>query len=455
MLATAGSLRRFPAEAIRCRRFRPCPQGGTRTAPVRDPCQNTFAPTAVTAAREGLSFEDVFEVGQPGAQSAIECRDASKAFRRFHERNQTLKQAVIRRRRLVFEQHWAVRELTLDINQGETFGIIGGNGAGKSTTLKLLAGILVPDTGTVVTRGRVSALLELGAGFHPELSGRENVFLNGAILGIRKRVLQDRFDEIVEFSGLQASIDNPVKTYSSGMYARLGFSIAVNVDPDILLIDEVLSVGDEEFQRRCTARITELRSQGRTVVIVSHALGSMRTMCDRVAWFSQGRLAAIGPTAEVIDGYLTSVHPTAVIDDAGRTRTGTGDARVDVFVGGSLVTGDAANLTFRVTGTSAGPHLLRFVLRRTDGVVVGGSSLLLDTLSGPTDTKVSYEIPRLSLNVGTFDVAIALTDPTGGHVIDDCEHAKTFDVKPGVGGLQLGAVELFGAWSSMKATTRT
>ena len=214
--------------------------------------------------------------------------DVSKAFRIFSERNQSIKQALLRRRRGKYDDFWALRDVSFSVKEGTTFGIVGSNGSGKSTTLKLLAQILVPDQGSVKVEGRVSALLELGAGFHPDLTGRENVFLNGAILGLSRKTLNQRLEEIVDFAGLGTFIDNPVKTYSSGMYARLGFAVAVNVDPDILLIDEVLAVGDESFQRKCAERIGELRSGGRTVVLVSHNLSSIQAMCDTAAWIDQG-----------------------------------------------------------------------------------------------------------------------------------------------------------------------
>ena len=196
----------------------------------------------------------------------------------------------MRGRRVIAEDFWALRDVSFEVYEGETFGLIGENGSGKSTMLKCLTKILRPDEGTVAVNGKVSALLELGAGFHPELSGRENVFLNGAILGLSQKELRRRFDEIVDFAGVGAFIDEPVKNYSSGMYVRLGFSVAINVDPDVLLVDEVLAVGDEAFQRKCNEKFAELRNQGKTIVLVSHGLGTVQNLCDRVAWFSHGHL---------------------------------------------------------------------------------------------------------------------------------------------------------------------
>ena len=261
---------------------------------------------------------------------AIEVDGVWKTFRIFHNRNSTLKQAVLRRRRETFEEFWALRDVSFDIPAGSSFGIIGANGAGKSTMLKVLARILVPDKGAVRVDGRVSALLELGAGFHPELSGRENVFLNGNILGMSSSTLRSKFDEIVSFSGLEEFIDQPVKTYSSGMFARLGFSVAVAVEPDVLLVDEVLAVGDEQFQRRCTEKMGEIRSSGRTVVFVSHGLAQVQQLCDHAVWLNKGEVQVVGDTNKVVQAYLESVTTSYRLDDRGRQRTGSGEIQLEV-----------------------------------------------------------------------------------------------------------------------------
>src|SRR5664280_8272 len=224
--------------------------------------------------------------GAVSSESAVVVDDVSKRFRLYSERNQSLKAALMRHGRARYEEFWAVREVSLEIKQGATYGLVGENGSGKSTLLKCIAKILRPDRGTIRTTGKLAALLELGSGFHPELSGRENVFLNGSILGLSKRELTSRFDEIVGFAGLEQFIDQPVKNYSSGMYVRLGFSVAINVDPDVLLVDEVLAVGDAVFQRRCQEKFSEFRRAGKTVVVVSHAMETVRTMCDEVAWLT-------------------------------------------------------------------------------------------------------------------------------------------------------------------------
>lgn len=202
------------------------------------------------------------------------------------------------------KEFWALKDVSFQVKCGETLGIIGHNGAGKSTILKLLTGILRPDKGGIEVNGRQSALIEVGAGFHPDLTGRENVYLNGAILGMKKSEIDKKFNEIVEFSGISEFMDTPVKRYSSGMYARLGFSIAAHVDPDILLVDEVLSVGDMKFQQKCLKKMLSFKNSGRTVIFVSHHLESINTLCSKTALISNGQLKRIGVTGEVIKDYI-------------------------------------------------------------------------------------------------------------------------------------------------------
>ncbi|MBU4428670.1 MAG: ABC transporter ATP-binding protein, partial [Verrucomicrobia bacterium] len=239
--------------------------------------------------------------------NAIEVRNLGKSYWLQGSEPQTLVGMLTRglrhrQRKLI----WALNDVSFDIRQGETIGIIGPNGSGKSSTLGLIAGTTVPTTGTITARGRICSLLELGAGFHSELTGRENIFLNGAILGIPRETIRRRFDAIVDFAGIRDFLDMPVKFYSSGMYVRLGFSIAVEMDPDILLIDEVLAVGDVAFQIKCLARIRDFQRRGKTLVIVSHALETVEKFCNRAFLLHQGRLVAQGEPPEVILTYLKS-----------------------------------------------------------------------------------------------------------------------------------------------------
>jgi lipopolysaccharide transport system ATP-binding protein len=205
-------------------------------------------------------------------------------------------------------EFWALRDISLSARRGEALGIIGRNGAGKSTMLKLLAGIMKPTEGTITVHGRLSALIEVGAGFHPDLTGRENIYLNGAILGMSRDEVRRKFDAIVDFSGLEEFIDTPVKRYSSGMFARLGFSVAAHVDPDILIVDEVLSVGDFAFQRKCHDRMTAVLQSGVTVVFVSHNLRAVADLCERTMLLDRGRITAVGPSDRIIHEYLGSAH---------------------------------------------------------------------------------------------------------------------------------------------------
>ena len=239
---------------------------------------------------------------------AVQVSEVSKRFRLYHERNQTLKSAILRGRTSKHEDFWALKDISFDVLAGETHGLIGSNGSGKSTLLKCLAKIYWPTSGTIDYRGRMASLLEVGSGFHLELSGRENIYLNGSILGMSKKDIDSKFDEIVDFSGVERFLDQPVKNYSSGMYVRLGFSIAINVDPDILVVDEVLSVGDEEFQRKSFQKFRELKRQGKTIILVTHAMPVVRDLCDSVTWLNNGVLQKSGPTQAVVDAYLDSVE---------------------------------------------------------------------------------------------------------------------------------------------------
>jgi ABC-2 type transport system ATP-binding protein len=234
------------------------------------------------------------------AGPAISVDSVAKRFRLYHERPSSLKERVLRIRRTSAEEFWALRDISFDVADGETVGLIGANGSGKTTLLKIIGGILRPTAGRVSTRGRIAALLELGAGFHPELTGRENVYLNASILGLSKRETDRRFDDIVGFSELEPFIDNQVKHYSSGMFVRLGFAVAVNVDPEILLIDEVLAVGDERFQRKCIARIRGFQEEGRTIVFVTHAAERVRQICDRAVMLDGGMIRAAGGVRDVL-----------------------------------------------------------------------------------------------------------------------------------------------------------
>ena len=254
---------------------------------------------------------------------AIEVEGLTETFRLYHEKPSGLKEMLYRFRRPSYTDFNALEDLSFTVEQGEAVGIVGHNGSGKSTLLKVLARILPPDDGTVHTRGRVASLLELGAGFHGDLSGRENIFLNGAILGLSRGEIEERFDEIVEFAGIEPFLDTAVRNYSSGMYVRLGFAIAVTVDPDVLLVDEVLSVGDAEFQHRSLERMRRFRDEGKTLLVVSHDLEAVESLCERVIVLERGRLAFDGSVGQGLTMYrqlTTTVTGDDEEDHRGRHR---------------------------------------------------------------------------------------------------------------------------------------
>lgn len=395
------------------------------------------------------------------SQEAVVVDGVAKRFRLYHERNQSLKAAFMRGGRARYEEFWALSDVSFAVETGTTVGLIGHNGSGKSTLLKCLAKILQPDRGSVSIVGKMSALLELGAGFHPELSGRENVYLNGSILGMTRREVDRRFDEIVGFAGIEQFIDMPVKNYSSGMYVRLGFSIATNVDPEVLLIDEVLAVGDENFQRKCLERISELRSEGRTVVLVSHALATVRSLCDEVVWLDRGTVKAHGRASDVADEYLGSVH-VELQDEAvhGGGRWGDGSVKITKAevreVHGEVVnqvaTGD--DVVFRIHYEADAPvadPVFGLAIYTIDGVHVTGPNTLeagLDIAEVRGSGHVDLRVDPLLLLSGTYDLSVACVDRTMAHVYDQRHRAFRFDVKPGMPHETMGGIlSLNGRWS--------
>jgi ABC-type polysaccharide/polyol phosphate transport system ATPase subunit len=389
--------------------------------------------------------------------SAVSVTGVSKRFRLYHERNQSLKVSVMRGRRARYEEFWALNDVSFEVPVGSTFGLIGENGSGKSTMLKCMAKILRPESGSITTVGKISALLELGAGFHPELSGRENVFLNGAILGLTKKQLVARFDEIVDFAGIEQFIDTPVKNYSSGMYVRLGFSVAINVDPDVLLIDEVLAVGDADFQRKCSEKIADFRKQGKTIVIVSHSLPSVRTLCDQVALLEHGVLRDLGPAAPVIDHYLAEAFSDRS-EEGGHARWGSGEIRVNEV---ELLDDEGRSVTRAHTGASVtlrfhyhakepvSDVMIGLAIETIEGVVLTGPNtrdggLRCDRLVG--DGFVDLRIPRLMLLTGTYDVTAAVYSADGLHPFDHVQRLLRFDVERGDPAEEGGVFSLGGTW---------
>lgn len=388
---------------------------------------------------------------------AVKVENVSKRFRLYHERNQSLKAAMLRGGRAKYDEFWALKDVSLEVPTGSTFGLIGQNGSGKSTLLKCMARILRPDIGSISVHGKVSALLELGAGFHPELSGRENVYLNGSILGLSRKQIDAKFDEIVEFAGLEKFIDTPVKNYSSGMYVRLGFSVAINVDPDVLLVDEVLAVGDENFQRKCAEKFADLREAGKTIVLVSHGLDAVRTMCEQAAWLEYGVLKDSGTPSELIDKYVETTHTDRVATKGGGSQWGSGEivvTQVELLDANGaptlwVHTGQPATLRFHYSARErVSRPVLGFGLHSIDGVHATGvnsrETIVPDWLEGAG--HVDFVVSRMPLVAGSYDVTVALVDETNLHTFDFQTKAMRFDVGRGVPREAEGVFAIEGIW---------
>jgi lipopolysaccharide transport system ATP-binding protein len=337
------------------------------------------------------------------------------------------------------EMFWALRDITLDVEAGEVVGIIGANGAGKSTLLKILSRITEPTTGRVEGYGRVGSLLEVGTGFHPDLTGRENVYLNGSILGMRKKEVDRKFDEIIDFSGVERFLDTPVKRYSSGMYVRLAFAVAAHLDPEILIVDEVLSVGDSEFQRKCLNKMEGVARGGRTVLMVSHNMAMVQALCRRAVLLKAGRVIADGTPGDTLAVYLRGLESAAAVDlNARQDRSGDGTARLvrcEIGVpGGShglLQSGRAARFTFDVDRCLAGMRCWFAIYDQLGDVVAVFDSQVTatdDVGLPPRSTRFVCTLPELLLLPGRYrvDAGIRVTDWA-----DRIEGAAFFDVEDG------------------------
>lgn len=373
--------------------------------------------------------------------SAIIARGVSKRFKLTHERYPSLKERVIHFGRVPYEDFWALRDVDVEVAEGATVGLLGHNGSGKSTLLKCIAGILRPTEGEIMTRGRVAALLELGAGFQGELTGRENVFLNGAILGMSRRELSRRFDEIVEFAELEQFIDMQVRFYSSGMYVKLGFAIAVNVEPDILLVDEVLAVGDEAFQRKCLERVAALQREGRTIVVVSHSPDLVRKVCRSAIVLDHGRLVASGEPVEAIRVFREHLRRTTP-----RARPGEPppvDDRVQITSvrfehpgapdRAHLEPGDrlAVVVGFDADAPVDDP-VITLMIYDSEGTLVHGSSTAAEGVeTGHVDGpgEVVFDFAEVPLPDGEYAVTLCVTSSDGAFIYDWHEQRHRFEVR--------------------------
>jgi ABC-2 type transport system ATP-binding protein/lipopolysaccharide transport system ATP-binding protein len=398
--------------------------------------------------------------------SPILVEDLSKKFMLQRNRPSSIKEMFTRRFRSNAEEFWALRDVNLEIPAGSMYAFIGHNGSGKSTLLRLIAGIYRPTTGSVRADGRISALLELGAGFHPDLTGRENIQLNAAILGLPKSDIARFFDDIVDFAGIGEFVDMPIKHYSSGMTVRLGFAVAVHLRPEILIIDEVIAVGDEEFQRRCFDYLYELRQQGVTIVVVSHSLELIRSLADQAAWFDHGRVMAEGKVSGVVEAYLANVNETESEREGWDDetvehivgRTGSGKVRITRV---EMLDVDGATIPYAIHGD---PTTVRLHYRTTEpiedalfgltvyhenGTLVTGTSTHLDSLrTGRIDGTghVDYALGRMNLTPGRFHFGIAIQDRNAQHHFDLAERHTAFAVRLGSSAAARGLVDLAGAW---------
>jgi ABC-2 type transport system ATP-binding protein len=381
------------------------------------------------------------------AHNAVELIGVHKRYRIYMERYRSLKEIVVHRRFGEWEDRWALSDVSLQIEHGHTFGLIGPNGAGKSTALKLMARIFDPDRGQIKIRGRLSGLLELAAGFQPEYTGRENIYLNASLLGLSKRDIDARFDRIVEFSELEKYIDSPVRTYSSGMYMRLGFAVAINVEPEIMVVDEILAVGDEAFQVKCYEWLDRFQTQGGTVVLVSHNLQQIRSVCSRVAWISDGRIQYEGNPDEAVDRYLAQVRDGAVSDSHLTVIPGERDSRrpavelTQVILrdrhdnpASDLQYGDplTIDIAYRVNRRVETPVFVIGV-HRSDDVYVYGTSTLADGFPlGPLtrDGRIQFTFRNLKLLKGVYRISVGIFKDRGQgeRAIDSHIQRHTFRV---------------------------
>ncbi len=389
--------------------------------------------------------------------AAIEVEGLTKTFRLYKEKPSSLKERVLKFRRIRYEHFTALRNIHLDIEAGTTVGLLGHNGSGKSTLLKCIAGIIQPTAGLVRTAGRMAALLELGAGFHPELSGRENVYLNGSILGLKKAEVDRIFDDIVGFAELDSFIDTPVKHYSSGMYIRLGFAVAINVDPEILLVDEVLSVGDEAFQRKCIDKVKTFQAEGRTIVVVTHAADLVRQMCHKAAALEHGVMVAQGEPNDVIRQFrerllAASTPAEDMTPELARSemspmwgRVKIADARIAYATPDQEAAAPGEPMRLDITLEAPEPVddvVVGIAVYNSMGWLIFGTNseyhgVDLGTIGGRR--TVSYVFPDVPLLDGTYAVTIGV-HTRGGLVYDSWEQLRRFEVA--APGRDIGLVRL-------------
>ena len=376
------------------------------------------------------------------SEVVIDVRNVKKMFRVYRDRGNTLKDRILFAGRRKYEEHWVLNGVSFEVKRGEAIGLIGQNGCGKSTTLKMLTKILYPDVGTIEMKGRVSSLIELGAGFHPDLSGRENIYTNASIFGLSRKEIDERLEDIIAFSELEAFIDDPVRTYSSGMYMRLAFAVAINVDADILLIDEILAVGDAAFQAKCFRKLQEIKGRGTTIVIVSHAMSQLELICDRSIWIADGLVRMEGKPRDVHPRYMEWMsrktqqeekkederenEETSETDSEGNLkRWGSGEARM---TGVKVIGADGEEktdfspwdpFTIHIDYTAQkrlDDAVIGLAIYRSDGTLIYGTNTLIDTSSPVTlrtEGTIDLQIDGLPASNGSYSIDLAIHRPDG------------------------------------------
>lgn len=404
---------------------------------------------------------------------AIILNDVYKKFRMYYGKSHTLKERVILRNRNPYEERWVLKGIDLRIREGEVVGLVGENGSGKSTLLKLMTRILYPDKGEIHVNGRVSSLIELGAGFHPDMTGRENIYTNASIFGLSRNEINKRIDSIIDFSELGYYIDNPVRYYSSGMYMRLAFSVAINVDADILLIDEILSVGDQNFQRKCISKLQEICKSGTTIVIVSHSLGQIEKLCSRSIWIDDGKIRMDGAPRDVHLYYqdflgkkiiearrmAESEKESAQQDqnNVAVSRNTSREAWVEsvemINRNGEVMsvfeTGDKVIIRIRYSAVEPGLKAIVSVgVVREDGVHCFSTNTAIAKMHDLTLMKngtIDFVIDNMNLLNGYYFLDVALSYPDGNRLYDYVSNASTFQMISRDG--STGLMRMEGHWS--------
>lgn len=395
---------------------------------------------------------------------AIRAQQLGKAFQLYDRPIDRLKQMLMRGRRRYYKEFAALHDVSFELRKGEVLGLVGRNGAGKSTLLQLICGTLTPSTGHVTVNGRIAALLELGAGFNPDFTGKENIYLNASILGLSKAEIDARYDDIVEFSGISDFIHQPVKTYSSGMYVRLAFSIATSVDPDILIIDEALSVGDGAFARKSFDRIMRLKEKGATILFCSHSIYQIEALCTRAVWLEKGAVQLIGDPATVVAGYQAfldrdaapAVAGSGVIDSSptGHARILGVQTHVDATVGKTLYAQSAKQTLAVAIGFASDPQLpapvVAVTIHAPDGRIIASSSTQSDGLELDRDPSgrgtATIEFPKIPLLKGEYFIGAHLLSEDGIHVYDSATNVATLHFSQET--LEQGVVSLPHLWRS-------